>query len=204
MTNNRNPIKNMFITFPKSTMDKKEFSKLLIPKHPSYMKCVEEKHKDGSPHLHLIVQYVSKYSKAHIIKYLKEHLPNDWKRIKVESLRSIKHCEVYLNKEDKKPYLYGEYVEGRKGHKKSPAQIFLQKVHNYYGTVESFLEKEKLPQEYEDKIPQIVDTIRWYSNWDSFSMSFEAKQKFEKLFRYPHSIILKDDITFLCKYLNIK
>ena len=100
---NRNPVKQMFITFPKSNIDKPTFRDLLLRFDPEYYKIVEELHKDGTPHLHAVIKYKNKYSKAFILNYFKHKLPDDYKRIDIQPVRSITHALQYLSKEDQAP-----------------------------------------------------------------------------------------------------
>ncbi len=107
---NRHKVKKYFITFPKSTLTRSEFYVILSEEYSTdilYFKCVQESHKDGTPHLHLIVIFRVGVSKPNMLKFFKRKLPNDNKRIKVEVLRSLKHALVYLDKEDKNPLVVG-------------------------------------------------------------------------------------------------
>jgi len=113
MTNNRNPVKQMFLTFPKSNIDKATFRDLILRFEPTYYKVVEEKHKDGTPHLHALCKWKGKYSKAFVLKYFKAKLPDDYKRIDIQAVRSIKHAEAYLSKEDQSPLTSGAFIETR-------------------------------------------------------------------------------------------
>jgi len=110
---NRNPVKQLFITFPHSTVDKVVFRDQLLRFEPSYYKIAEEKHKDGTPHLHAVVKFKNKYSKAYVLKYFKELYPEDYKRIDVCPVRSITKSVEYLSKEDLSPLESGEYDEKR-------------------------------------------------------------------------------------------
>lgn len=113
---NRNPVKQLFITFPKSNIDKHTFRDALLRFEPEYYKVVEEKHKDGTPHLHAVIKFKNKYSKSFIIKYFKEKYPNDYKRIDVQIVRSIQKSLEYLSKEDTSPLeTAGGYQESRGG-----------------------------------------------------------------------------------------
>lgn len=110
---NRNPVKQLFITFPKSIVDKCEFRDGLLRFEPDYYKVCEEKHKDGTPHLHAVVRFKNKYSKAYVLKYFKELYPDDYKRIDVQAVRSIKKSLEYLSKEDPNPLESGTFVPSR-------------------------------------------------------------------------------------------
>jgi len=110
---NRNPVKQVFITFPKSTVDKITFRDIFLKFTPVYYKVVEEKHKDGTPHLHAVIKFKDKFSCSHILKHCKAHFPDDWKRIDIKPVRSIRHALDYLSKEDTSPCTSGEYKETR-------------------------------------------------------------------------------------------
>lgn len=110
---NRNPVKQLFITFPKSTVDKNTFRDALLRFEPSYYKICEEKHKDGTPHLHAVIKFKNRYSKAYVLKFFKQLYPNDYKRIDVEPVRSIKKAIEYLSKEDPTPLESGVFHESR-------------------------------------------------------------------------------------------
>lgn len=114
---NRNPVKQLFITFPKSTVSKTSFRDKLLRFDPHYYKIVEEKHQDGTPHLHAIIKFKNKYSISYILKYFKEQYPNDYKRIDVEPIRSISNAVTYLSKEDPSPLEHGEAKTTRSKYK---------------------------------------------------------------------------------------
>ncbi|AXH75189.1 MAG: Rep catalytic domain protein [Circoviridae sp.] len=110
---NRNPVKQVFITFPKSHVDKNEFRDSFLIFKPSFYKVVEEKHKDGTPHLHAIVKFTNPYSCPHLLKHYKSYYPEHWKRIDIKPVRSITHALEYLSKEDTCPLTTGEYKDAR-------------------------------------------------------------------------------------------
>lgn len=113
MTSNRNPVKQLFITFPHSHVDKSTFRDTLLRFDPSYYKVCEEKHKDGTPHLHAVIKFKSKYSQPFILKYYKEIYPEHFQRIHIKAIRSIKHSIDYLSKEDPEPLESGSFIETR-------------------------------------------------------------------------------------------
>lgn len=115
---NRNPVKQVFITFPKSNIDKSTFRDMLLRFEPSYYKVCEEKHKDGTPHLHAVIVFKNKYSKTFILKVFKENLPEDFKRIDIQPVRSIKNSLQYLSKEDTQPLESSEPFKDARGHSK--------------------------------------------------------------------------------------
>lgn len=113
---NRNPVKQVFITFPKSNIDKHTLRDFLLQFNPEYYKVVQETHEDGSPHLHAVVKFKNKYSSKHIINKFKDDYPDDYKRFDVKPTRSIKNAIAYLSKEDPNPLTTGEYKDGRDPH----------------------------------------------------------------------------------------
>lgn len=109
MTTNRNPVKSMFLTFPKSTWTKAQLLSFLTGHFQvEYCKIVEESHQDLTKHLHANIKFSSGYSCAHILKKLKAKLPSDWMRVDVHPTRSFKHTQAYLDKEDESPLIFGQ------------------------------------------------------------------------------------------------
>lgn len=109
MTTNRNPLKRMFITFPQTETDKKLFYQSICIKFPTdYSLTAQESHLDGNHHLHSALIFTKSVSKSRVLNHLKGVYPDDWKRITVESMRSINHSVEYLQKEDLNPYTTGK------------------------------------------------------------------------------------------------
>lgn len=113
MTKNRNPVKQLFITFPHSVCDKNTFRDNLLRFEPEYYKIAEEKHKTGEPHLHAVIKFKNKYSKSIVLKHFKQLYPDDYKRIDIQAVRSIKKSIEYLSKEDPTPLESGEFKDSR-------------------------------------------------------------------------------------------
>lgn len=193
---NRNPVKSMFITFPKSNLSRKDFSSIFMPKKPTYMKCVEEHHKDGTPHLHLIIQFSDKFSKGHIVKFLKEKLPDDYKRIDVQTLRSIKHSEVYLNKEDTTPYILGEMLDQRRP--PSASQNFLKSIGEYRSLSEVLEEHGNQLKRRQELIQQYIMYVKEY---DCVFPTWEQKNRWKKFVDEEYSN-LENDITYFNDLFN--
>ena len=197
---NRNPMKQFFITFPKSTIDKNQLRDELLKFDPEYYKVCEEKHKDGSPHLHAVIKFKNKFSKAHILKKFKEKYPDDYKRIDVEPVRSIKQAINYLSKEDPHPLESGTYQETR-----NPQQNWREKFAKDLGfqSVDDLVNQRKEEihriQEFRDKILQKeLD----YIDYDIPEMDYETKKSYNKIFsEFQFS---KDDITKISKHFEIK
>ena len=111
MTSNRNPISKYFITFPKSNVSRECFLKFLQERPLRYHLVAEEKHADGTPHLHAVVWLDKPISKAKFLKIFKVGFPEDYHRIQLQAVRSMNHAVDYCKKEDLNP------LESLGGHK---------------------------------------------------------------------------------------
>lgn len=111
---NRNPIKQFFITFAQSrSVTKEEMLAHVKRFNPDYYKIVKESHQDGNPHIHALFRCIKPYSQQFVLKYFKKEYPNDWKRIKIEAARSIKNSRIYFSKEDPDALESGDFYEHR-------------------------------------------------------------------------------------------
>ncbi len=99
-TSNRHPVQKYFITFPKSTVSKLAFLNILKELHLDYYIICEEKHQDGTPHLHVLTWFHTKKTKATLLKYLRRKFPDDYKRIHLSSIRNLPAAIDYCKKED--------------------------------------------------------------------------------------------------------
>lgn len=207
---NRNPVKQLFITFPKSNVDKVEFRDALLRFEPSYYKVCEEKHKDGTPHLHAVVKFKNKYSKAYVLKYFKEIYPTDYKRIDVKPVRSIKNAIAYLSKEDESPLESGPFQDSR-----NPQRNSLNKfVHELgFSDIADCAEYCNMRNEMlqsmcslSHKYLEELDFIGGPETSQDFlqSLKFAEKESYDKFRNYSIKRIQKDDITFFNKVLNLK
>ncbi len=98
---NRHPIQKFFVTFPKSgAVTKHAFLKCCQELRLTYYIVCKETHEDGTPHLHALLWFHTKKTKARLLKFFKDKYPNDNKRIHVESVRNIKATVEYCKKED--------------------------------------------------------------------------------------------------------
>lgn len=199
--NNRNPIKQMFITFPKSTVDKNTFRDKLLRFDPEYYKICEEHHKDGTPHLHAVIKYKNKYSKARVLNYFKEIFPEDYKRIDVQPVRSIAKSLQYLSKEDKEPLESGPYQESR-----NPQSSWHDKFARElgYNNKLDLVNCLAARQETLDALKKDV-AERWtfFSlNYPDFNPSYKVLKLYDDFM--DDKLKKKDDITFLLEQLNIK
>lgn len=101
----RNGLSKVFVTFPKSNETKYQFTdKFKDEFRVSEFITAEEKHQDGTPHLHSVIVFEQKYTKAQILNYFKEKYPNDYKRIDIQAVKSYKDAIKYVKKEDNNPY----------------------------------------------------------------------------------------------------
>ncbi len=106
MTQNRNKIKQIFLTFPQ-TVETKDNFRNKVEHMSTYGYVVQETHKNGGKHLHAILILKIPKSKVNIIKDFKVLYPDSYQRIKIEGLRNLKGSEIYLQKEDKSPLQWG-------------------------------------------------------------------------------------------------
>lgn len=198
---NRNPVKQLFITFPHSNVDKLTFRDDLLRFEPDYYNIVEEKHKDGSPHLHAIIRFTNKYSKPFVLKYFKGKYPQDYKRIDIKPVRSIKHAIEYLSKEDKNPLISGDYTENRKP-QAIPSHQFA-KFLGYKDTatvLATIKEEEEIQSRFRASV--LEQHEYFHRNYPDYRPTFHFQKCLETLLcNIPLS---KDDITLLTKDTNIK
>lgn len=110
----RRAIKKFFVTFPQSSGISKElfFHDIADKFKTTSAICAQEEHLDGKPHLHLAIEFEDFATKFQILQHLKDIYPDDYKRIDVQSMRSMKHSITYLTEPDKDkkvdlcPFLY--------------------------------------------------------------------------------------------------
>lgn len=98
--NNRNPIKQWFLTFPKvgNCADRLSFPESLPPLY-AYICCME-KHQDDTDHLHLTMKLKKALPFKKLLDWIKVKYPNDWKRIEFAPVRNLQNCIDYCKKED--------------------------------------------------------------------------------------------------------
>lgn len=96
--NNRNPIKQWFVTFPQTEVSKADFVSTFPPS--DYYIIAQEEHKDGGLHLHLGIKLKKKLCKKKLIKWISEKWPNDCLRIHMEPIRKWEWVNDYCMKED--------------------------------------------------------------------------------------------------------
>lgn len=196
----RNPIKQMFITFSNSTVDKHEFRDYLLVFKPTFYKISQETHQSGKPHLHAVIKFKNKYSIKHIKKELAKKYPYDFLRINVEAARSIPRSLAYLSKEDTAPLTTGSYEETRK-----PQQNWLNKFARDIGyrdvedAVRAHHEEKLEKAELCTKVKQHID---WLMKYPDYQLSWRSEKIYKKLL--SDIWIPKDDITFFLKDINFK
>lgn len=202
---NRNPCRQFLVTFPKSTLTRLEFAAVLCKLGILYYKVVQESHQDGTPHLHAVIKTKEKITYSQLCKKFQEHLPDDYKRIDVDPVRSIPHCHVYLAKEDQSPVESGPYQETR-----DPSGARLNKLAKDFGykSLEDFqrsYSEMKTAAGYvaltPEQMSQISDVRHFHKVHDS-DPPFEIRDLLEKL-EYSRWI-LKDDMTYLFDYYNFR
>ncbi len=96
---NRNPVKNFFITIPKSLKLTKTDLQSRLPPYDYVLIC-QELHKDGEPHLHALVSLKKKLSKSKMLHYLQKKLPEFSRRLDVGVVKSLRNSIDYVKKED--------------------------------------------------------------------------------------------------------
>lgn len=150
-TTNRNPCKQWFITFPQTKTDKHSFRDALQSINPlKYYKIAEETHRDGGLHLHAVVVLTQSMPKSAILRKLKIIYPDDYKRIDVQSTRSIKHALAYISKEDQNPLESAEpYSDPR-----NPLRAFHTRIARQWGfnSVEEFQSYQKQEMAYQSQL----------------------------------------------------
>lgn len=103
---NRNKIKQYFLTYPQSGDETKQSFANTLQLLPTliYYRVSKELHKDGNPHLHAVIKLDPGITKSNILKFFQEKYPESYKRIDVESTRSMSHALEYIVKD-------GDYIE---------------------------------------------------------------------------------------------
>lgn len=196
---NRNPVKQLFITFPHSTCDKIEFRDKLLRFEPDYYKLCEEKHQDGTPHLHAVIRFKNKYSQSHVLKYFKQIFPDDYKRIDVKPVRSIKKAIDYLSKEDPFPLESGPF-ESLRNPQRNWAINFARKLG--YNDLNHLVEACDHRLNVLNKLKaNLLAKDLDYLNYTDIEHPFQILQIKSKLFE--NNQISKDDMTFLLDYYEI-
>lgn len=97
---------SLFLTFPQCSTSKEEALRSLLaikfPKKVLWAKICQEKHKDGSNHLHLLVTFDSKIDLRSF--ELLDQITG--KRGNYQGARSVRQVSDYIHKEDPSPLIY--------------------------------------------------------------------------------------------------
>lgn len=109
---NRNPLKQLFITFPHSGDVKvREFVETMGTKLKyEHWKACEETHEDGSPHIHMACILAIKLTMSKLKKIKQLLYPNDYCRINIQPAKFYKNSLEYFEKEDLDPIQSHEWV----------------------------------------------------------------------------------------------
>lgn len=114
---NRNKIRQWFITYPQWSPNQKETLLNLFLSSDNkliYYKIAQETHVDGNPHYHLILKLEEGYTKTQLLNIFKTAYPEQYKKIDIKSIRSLKASVTYLSKEDKECLEHPDgYIETR-------------------------------------------------------------------------------------------
>lgn len=206
-------MKQFFITFPKSNVDKVTFRDALLRFEPDFYKVVEEKHKDGTPHLHAVIRFKNKYSKSKILSYFKELYPDDYKRIDIESVRSISNAITYLSKEDPNPLTTGEYKDNRNPPRNLINTFIRELGYTSLEDLQTQAHTEHLQlHAWQSALWAYFSDLAWINSTyvdfeiNASDLEYHFVQKVRRIMFdefIPFNNQLKDDMTFIFKQLNI-
>lgn len=202
---NRNPVKQVFITFPKSKIDKIQFRDDILGLSPQYYKVAEEKHQDGTPHLHAVVKLQKPYSVSYILKYFKEKYPDDYKRIDIDPVRSITNSIAYISKEDQNPLESGEFKESRNPQLNCYRKFARECGYDNIADLQCAIKLEE--ETYQKQESQLLQVLYDYESLGYNVAEAEAQMPYEIFSIYKNFLekrILKDDMTKLLKYFQIQ
>lgn len=152
---NRNPVKQWFLTFPKSPVTKHAFRDSLLPLNLEFYHIVEESHQDKSKHLHACVKFVGGLSLAYLLRHFKGVYPESYKRIDFQPVRSMKHALAYLSKEDTAPLFNKNWVPNR-GQDMSiinKRRKIINRLLKFEENIFGYIEKQKLNYYVQNKLP---------------------------------------------------
>ena len=208
---NRNKIKQWFLTYPQWKNESKlDIRDNLISSYSiNYYKICKETHEDGNPHFHAVIRLRESMSKSQILKRFKDIYPNDYKRIDVKPVRSIKHSLQYLSKEDTAPLeSAGGFVSNRNP-KNSILTTFVRQLgysslsdfKEQYG-IESMLRKRLEKDMFECNAQFELLLAKKVITWSQISMIPEIN-RFYYIRRKISNIYLSvsiDDMTFFIKF----
>lgn len=200
MTTNRNPIKHYFVTFPQSgQITRNQFFDVLNFKPLDYYLVALESHADGNPHMHAVLAYKKGVTRAQFLKQLKLQYPEDYKRIKIESWRTLK--TDYLRKEDETP-LEGGKLPG-KTLKYNKRDITFAQEQGYESVDEMVAayrsEKSQRLEMYTEFMRLYIDVVRQNYFYIPHKI-FRLQKSFDDFFL--QNIISEDDIATSIEWLK--
>ena len=213
--NNRNKIKQWFITYPQwlkeSKIDVRD--KLISSYSIDYYKICKETHEDGNPHFHAVIRLRESMSKSQIIKRFKEIYTNDYKRIDVKPVRSIKHSLQYLSKEDTSPLESAGGFVSKRNPRASIITSFVRQLG--YNSLADFTEQYGVESMLRNRLETDMLTYnakfelllsKQELSWSELSMIPEIN-RFYLIRRKISNIYLSisiDDMTFFIKFYKSK
>lgn len=207
---NRNKCKQWFYTFPQTNEEKFNFRDNLQDIHTmKYYKIVQETHKDGGKHLHAVIVLNKGLSKSQILKKIKNKYPDNYKRIDVQSIRSVKHAINYLSKEDTAPLeSVGSYQDPR-----NPYNSFIMSIarSNGFSNIETYrahvkdilLQKSQRESRILELIYKFEQKVSKCPRLTNLPQIKHMQHLRDRVNKYSTSILSKDDITFFQNnYIN--
>ncbi len=213
--NNRNKIKQWFITYPQWLKQSKiDVRDILISSYSiDYYKICKETHEDGNPHFHAVIRLRESMSKSQIIKRSKDIYPNDYKRIDVKPVRSIKHSLQYLSKEDTSPLESAGGFVSKRNPRTSILTSFVRQLG--YNSLADFTEQYGVESMLRNRLETDMLTYnaqfelllqKQELSWSQISMIPEIN-RFYEIRRKISNIYLSisiDDMTFFIKFFKTK
>jgi len=212
---NRNKIKQWFFTYPQwineTKLDVRD--KILSSYNIDYYKICKETHQDGNPHFHAVIRMRESISKSQIIKKFKDIYPNDYKRIDVKPVRSIKHSLQYLSKEDTTPLESAGGFVSKRNPRNSILTTFVRSLG--YNSLADFYEQYPIESTLYNRLES--DMLRYNAEFESLlqrqeltwaaismipgiSRFYEIRRKIPIIY-FTLSI---DDMTFFIKFFKTK
>lgn len=134
-------MKQWMLTYPQcGTVTKQEFADVFPD--ATYVNCVCESHKDGTPHLHMIISLAKPLTKKALGLRVSKAYPNASKRIHYNPVRSMRHCQEYIQKEDDSPYIKGILPRKKIRGLRAIMQYYAKHPDEYRKVLESILSLE--------------------------------------------------------------
>lgn len=183
---NRNPLTWAFFTFPHSGVVTREgFLECIESKFPlCFYLVARESHKDGSPHLHALVKFITPVSKAKILSRLKDYYPLDNKRIDVGRIKkksSPYSAHQYLLKEDTCPITYGPVPVRNDPCRTRFAKLARDRGFNSIEEwTESYETERKRTDVFDTEILQCIFNIEQYSSFYNIEIPWHDRELIRK------------------------